>query len=108
MHARDRQEGAVDVGKFAAFDIEHAAPLHARRRGVGALAGGRAGLAADAAPQVDHHGITLAHAAALAMRRTATRTISAPEPVASVSSSDIGAIVFRLARSVSLAKGVAQ
>ena len=42
------------------------------------------------------------------MRRTATRTMSAPDPVASVSSSDIGAIVFRLARSISLAKGVAQ
>ena len=57
---------------------------------------------ADAAPQIDHHDVTRAHAAGLSMRRTATRTMSAPEPVASVSASVIGAMELRLARSMSL------
>lgn len=100
MHARDPHEGALHVRKLAGLEIDHSPPLHTGRRGIGALAGGRAGLAANATPQIDRHCITLAHRAlTLSIRRTETRTISAPDPVASVSSIDIGATVLRLARS---------
>ena len=51
-------EGPGDVGELARLDVEHPAPLYARRGGVGVLAGGGTGLAADAAAaQVDHHGV---------------------------------------------------
>ena len=104
--AADRHEGALHVRVFAELHVEHAPPLHARRRRVGVLARRGAGLAADAAAQVRDHR-PAGHGAALASRDL-TRTMSAPEPVASVRSSDIVASVFRLGTPKSLANGVAQ
>ncbi len=47
--AADRNERALHVRVFAELHVEHAPPLHARRRRVGVLARGGARLAADAA-----------------------------------------------------------
>ena len=88
MHAAHRHEDALHLGIFADFHVEHAPPLHAGRRRVGLFARGGAGLAADAAPEVGDHG-PAGHSRPPARARL-TRTRSAPEPVASVSSSDIG------------------
>ena len=49
MHATDGHEGARHVRVAAGFEIEHPTPLYCRRGGVGMLACGGAGLAADAA-----------------------------------------------------------
>ena len=107
MHAGHGQKGAAHIGKLAGFQIEHTSPLDSRRCRIGALARRSAGLATDAAAQIDAHHIA-GHTATPSTLRTCTLTISDPEPVASVSSSDIGAIVFRLGMSRSLANGWAQ
>ncbi|BAE50820.1 hypothetical protein amb2016 [Paramagnetospirillum magneticum AMB-1] len=104
MLAAGGQEDAPHVGVLPGLDVEDLAPLHAGRRGVGFLAGCRAGLAADAAPQVgDHHIAGHAGSPGPSTRRSATRTTSAPEPVASVSSSDIWVMVFNDGKLRSLA-----
>src|SRR4029079_3909363 len=56
LHAADRHESALHVREFPGLEVEHAAPLHVLRRGVRHLAGRRASLAADAAPQIRDHG----------------------------------------------------
>jgi len=104
MHAADRHEGAADVGVFADLEIEDAAPLHGGRRRVGVFAGGRAGLAADAAPEIGDH----APAGHRRFSRSVTRALtrSEPEPVESVRSSSIGVSLFMLGTSKVLASGV--
>jgi hypothetical protein len=57
VHAGHGQEAAAHVGKLAGLDVEHAPPLDSRRCRIGVLAGRGAGLAADAAAQVDGHHI---------------------------------------------------
>ncbi len=111
MHASDRHERALHVRVFALLDVEHAPPLHARRRRVRVAAGSRARLAPDAAAQIGDHGPashvcapTLA-AVAGAMR---TRTMSALDPVASVRSIDISVSEFMLGTPNPLVNGVAQ
>ena len=110
MLAADRDEGALHVGELARFHVEHAAPLHARRRGVGVLAGRRAGLAGSRSGdrRVSHraHGSPAAIVPPRLAHAHAHR--SAPEPVASVRSSDMPASAFRLGTPKSLASGVAQ
>ena len=99
--AADRHKGAVDVRERAGLDIEHLAPLHRRRRGVGMPAGRRAGLAADATLEIGHHGPARHGAASSRVILTLTR--SALDPVASVRSSSIGTKAFMLGASKSLA-----
>ncbi len=53
--AADGDEGALDVGVLALFDVEHAAPLHAGWRRVRMAARGRARLAAHAAAEIGDH-----------------------------------------------------
>src|SRR5690606_5982127 len=102
MHAARRHERALHVRKLAHLQVEHLAPLHARRGRVGVLAGRGAGLAPDAALQVRHH-----HPARHDLL-SETRTTSAAEPVASVSESDMGTSGFMEGMPKSLASGVAQ
>src|SRR5487761_2469704 len=106
MHAADRHENTLYRRVLAHFHVEHAPPLHVRRRRVGLLARGRTGLAADAAAQVRDHG-PAGHFPP-PVRFKLTRTTSEPEPVASVSSIDIGTSEFMLGTPKSLANGVAQ
>ena len=51
---RDHEQ-ALHIGKGSQFDIQNRAPLHTRRRRVLVLAGGHAGLATNAAVEIDHH-----------------------------------------------------
>ena len=104
--AADRHKGAADIRIRAGLDVEHLAPLHRRRGGVGVPAGRRAGLAADAALEVGDH--RPAGHGAPPSRVTLTLTRSALDPVASVRSSSIGTSAFMLGASKSLAYGVAQ
>ena len=104
--AADRHEGALDVGERAGLDVEHLAPLHRRRRGVGMPAGRGAGLAADAALEIGDHR-PAGHVAA-SSRVILTLTRSALDPVASVRSSSIGTKAFMLGAWKSLAYGVTQ
>ena len=55
MLAAGDEELALDVGVFALLDIDHPPPLDVGQRVVPVLAGDRAGLAADAAVDVDRH-----------------------------------------------------
>ena len=55
MLAADRHEDAGYVRITAGLEVEHLAPFHRRRGGVGVPAGRRAGLATDAAFQIRHH-----------------------------------------------------
>ena len=55
VHAADRHEDAPHVRELAGLDVEHLAPLHARRRRVRVLARRGARLAADAPAQVHGH-----------------------------------------------------
>ena len=99
MHAPHRHEGALNLGIGAGFHIQDLAPLYSRRGGVGMFAGRRAGLTADAAAQIGDHHIT-GHAPP-SRRLTATRTISAEEPVESVNARDMGTTVFMLGAGLS-------
>ena len=99
--AADRHEGAVDVGERARLDVEHLAPLHRRRGGIGVAAGRGAGLAADAALEIGDH--RPAGHDAVSSRVILTLTRSALEPVASVRSSSIGTSAFMLGAWKSLA-----
>src|SRR5512145_273685 len=103
VHAAHRHERALHIRILADLEVDHAPPLHAGRRRIRLLARRRARLAADAAAQIRDHG-PARHAAFL----RATRTRSAPEPVASVSSSDIGTSGFIDGNSKPLANGVTQ
>ncbi len=107
MHAAHRHEGAAHIGKAAGLEIQHPAPLDARSGGIGMLAGGGAGLAADAAGQIDGDR-PAGHGPASGAFSTRTRTRSAPDPVASVSASSIGVSAFIDGALWSLAKGVFQ
>ena len=104
--AADRHKGALDIRERAGFDIEHRAPLHRRRGGVGMPAGRGAGLAADATLEIGDH--RPAGHGAPARRVTLTLTKSALDPVASVRSSSIGTKAFMLGALKSLAYGVTQ
>ena len=106
MHAAHRQEGAAHVGIFSHLEVQYLAPLHTRCRGVGVFAGGGTGLAAHAAVYIDDHGI-LRHAVA-SIFLMLTRVRSAPEPVESVRSSNMGTSELMLGTPKSLARGVAQ
>ena len=97
----DRNENAADVRVGAGFDIEHLAPLHRRRGGVGVPAGRRARLTTDAPLEIGHHG-PARHAAA-SNRVILTLTRSALDPVASVRSSNMGTNAFMLGAWKSLA-----
>ena len=99
--AADRHEGALHIRERAGFDVEHLAPLHRRRGGVGMPAGRGAGLAADAALEIGDH--RPAGHVAPARRVILTLTRSALDPVASVRSSSIGTKAFMLGASKSLA-----
>jgi len=89
MHASDGKKGPPHIRKLTGFEVKHAPPLNPRRGGICSLARCRAGLATDTTAQVDGHDIPF-HAMPSTLRR-ATRTMSAPEPVASVRSSVMGA-----------------
>ncbi len=104
--AADRHERAAHVRVFAEFHVEHAPPLDARRRRVGVAARRGARLAADAAAQVGNHGP--ARHCAVSTGETLTRTMSAPDPVASVRSIDIVDSEFMLGMPKSFVNGVAQ
>ena len=109
MHARrvgavlatDRHKCPIDVRERAGLDIEHLAPLHRRRGGVGMPAGRGAGLAAHAALEIGDHR-PAGHDAA-SSRVILTLTKSALDPVASVRSSSIGTKAFMLGAPKSLA-----
>ena len=90
---------------LALLHVQHAAPLDTGRGVVGVLAGDGAGLAPDAAVEVDHHAPTV-HDASLrapSARDSRTRMMSAPLPVLSVSDSASGVTELRLPSSKSLA-----
>lgn len=57
MHAPYRHEKAVDVWKLPGLDIQHFAPLHPRRGGIGMLACRSARLAPNAQPQISDHSV---------------------------------------------------
>src|SRR5450755_100017 len=109
------------TGTNARCTSGHAPPLHAGRRRIGVPARRSARLATYAAAQIGHHG-PAGHRRASAFGgigvrdgptegpafAICTRTMSAPEPVASVRSIDIVASVLRLGTPKSLANGVAQ
>ena len=91
----------LDVGILSHLNIHYPAPLYAGQCGVCALASGGAGLATNTPLEIgDHH---IARHTLPPTRRTATRTRSAPEPVASVSSNDSGVRLLRLGKPRSLA-----
>ena len=92
MHAADRHECAAHIGECAGLEIQHLAPHHARGGGILVLAGGGAGLAADATVEIGNNGIAGHFRPPSGVTRTLT--ISAPEPVASVSSSIMGVSAF--------------
>ncbi len=99
--AADRHKGALHIRERAGFDVEHRAPLHRRRGGVGMPAGRGAGLAPDATLEIGDH--RPAGHVAPARRVILTLTRSALDPVASVRSSSIGTKAFMLGALKSLA-----
>lgn len=119
MLATDRDERTRHLRVLPLFDVEDAAPLDTGWSRIGVTTRGRARLATDAAAKIGHHDPAChvaatcfelaavdAHAAATAV--IFTRTISAPEPVASVRSSDIVASEFMLGTPKFFVYGVAQ
>ena len=100
MHATYGYKGTLHLRIGSGFHIQNLTPLHARRGGIGKLAGRRTGLAAYTSAQICCHDIT-GHAAPSSLC-TPTRTISAEEPVESVNANDIGTTVFILGAGLSL------
>ncbi len=57
MIAADRNKGPVNIWERTGFKVQYLAPLHSRSRGIGMLAGSRAGLATDATVDVSNHDV---------------------------------------------------
>ena len=115
----DRDERTRHLRVLALFDVEDAAPLDAGRSRIGVTTRRRARLATDAAAKIGHHDPACHVAAPCFVLAAAehtlaaaavifTRTMSAPEPVASVRSSDIVASEFMLGTPKFFVYGVAQ